>query len=94
MTACSHDDLNRSLGRLEGDVKSVSDRIDRLEDNLDQRFDRLDTAIDGLLTRMDRQDALENQRKGVFAVVAVLAASIGSIVTGVLAWLATEAWPK
>jgi len=63
-------DLNRALGRVEGDVAAVKEGIDRLE-RLMRDMDQRMAAIEA-----DRQ-----QRKGALAVLLTLSGVIGGLVT-------------
>ncbi len=69
----TNDDLNRSLGRLEGEVLAMKDRFDRFE----QLLERIDS-------RLMKLENLENQRKGGFYVLAIAAATIGAVVSWVI----------
>jgi prefoldin subunit 5 len=70
----NHDDLNRALGMVEGELKSVSKRMDKIEVLLQRIDDRL-SAI----------EKLESERKGAqkFAVW------VSGLIGGVIAALAS-----
>lgn len=68
MTMMTHDDLNRALGRLEGEVIAMKDRFDRFEMLLERIDDRL-----------GKLEAIEQQRKGGFAVLVTIATAVGCV---------------
>ena len=71
MTA-SHDDLNRSLGQVEGKLSAMEDRLDRI-DNVLERIDKRLAAI----------ERKETERRGAWKAIAAIASAVGAVV-GVL----------
>ena len=65
----THDDINRSLGRVEGEMRAVHDRLDRLEAFFEESMREIKESLKRLETREDAQDALEQRRKGAAAVI-------------------------
>lgn len=70
MTAPNHSDLNRALGRVEGDVAAVKEGIDEIKKLLRQ-----------VETRLTALEADRNQRKGALAVLMTVSGIIGGLIT-------------
>jgi len=68
----SHEDLHRDIGRMEG-------RLDAMEDRLGQMAATLE-RIDGRLAKIE---ARESERRGAWVVLVAL----GSLLSGLVAWL-------
>lgn len=83
----THDDLNRSLGRVEGETKAVHDRLDRLEAFFEESMREIKESLKRLESKQDAQDALEQRRKGAFAVLWPVVVSISSAVSIAATWL-------
>lgn len=83
----SYDDLNRSLGRVEGEVLAMKDRMDRLEAFIEETFREFRAALDRIEKKQDAQDAIENQRKGAFAVLWPIITAISAAVSIAATWL-------
>ena len=73
MNPPNHSDLNRALGRMEGNQDAMGARLDRLEQIIEAGFAELRKEIAEL-------KATENQRKGVIATLMVLSGAIGGLV--------------
>lgn len=79
MTA-SHDDLQRSLGRVEGSQSAMGDRLDRLEKIIEDGFAELRREIAEL-------KADKSERKGAWKVVAFVAGTVGAAVAALVKYL-------
>jgi hypothetical protein len=77
MNAPSHTDLYLGLGKMEGRLDAVEDRLSKIE-AIAERID----------TRLARIEATESQRKGAFS----LAHWIIGAVSGVVAFVAAHLW--
>lgn len=67
----SHEDLNRSLGRMEGSLAAVESRLDRIDDVLER--------IEGRLAGLEQR---ESAVKGAWKTLT----GIGALVGGAVAW--------
>lgn len=77
----SHDDLQRSLGRVEGNQRAMEQRMDRFEKLISEGFSRLEKRLADIESR-------ESERKGMMIVIAAIAAFFSAILTGALAaWI-------
>jgi hypothetical protein len=75
----THDDLNRDLGRMEGTLHGMGDRLGKLEKIVSDGFDKLNQRLDVIEKR-------ESERKGGFRV----AHWIYGAATGLVAFLAAH----
>lgn len=84
----THDDLERSLGRVEGNQQATRERMDRFEKLVSNGFSDVGEALDEIKARLSQIEARENERKGAWAVLVGIASVISSILTGgMIAWL-------
>jgi hypothetical protein len=79
----SHDDLNRSIGRMEGSQVAMEKRLDHLEKAMQEGFEKVGGGIERIDQRLAKIEQTENERKGAWKVVAAVAASV----SGVIAWV-------
>lgn len=77
MSAPTHTDIHRDIGRMEGRLDAVEDRLSKIEAML-ERIDQ----------RLAKNDARESERKGAWSLV-VLLASLASIAVG---WVLNHFW--
>ncbi|MDK4804961.1 MAG: hypothetical protein OC190_00260 [Novosphingobium aromaticivorans] len=70
-------DIHRDLGRLEGRFDAVEDRLAQIAASLEQ--------IDARLTKIEIR---ENERRGAWVILVAL----GSILSGLGAWLVEHFW--
>lgn len=87
MTQMTHDDINRSLGHVEGEMRAVHDRLDRLEAFFEESMREIKESLKRLESKQDAQDALEQRRKGAFAVIWPVVVAISSAVSIAATWL-------
>lgn len=83
----THDDINHSLGRVEGEMRAMHDRLDRLEAFFEESMREIKESLKRLESKQDAQDALEQRRKGAFAVLWPVVVSISSAVSIAATWL-------
>lgn len=83
----THDDINRSLGLVEGEMRAVHDRLDRLEAFFEESMREIKESLKRLETKQDAQDALEQRRKGAAAVIWPAIMAISSAVSIAATWL-------
>lgn len=74
MTA-SHDDLHRDIGRMEGRLDAMDDRLEKMEAVLDR--------IDGRLAKIESR---ESERKGAWK----LTVSVSAGASAFIAWLVSN----
>lgn len=86
MTA-SNDDLNRSLGRLEGDVSAVKERMDRLERVVTEGMTDIKQAMVTMQADIAEIKARENERKGAWKALAFIAGMAGAAFSGLAGYL-------
>ena len=80
MTQPTHADIERTLGRLEGNAAALEQRMDRLEKVVTEGFEKLSNKIDAL-------EKMESERKGAWKVVAAVSSLIGAIAAAVFSAL-------
>lgn len=85
MTA-NHDDLQRSLGRVEGNQDAMEARMDRFEKALGEGFTKVEDTLEKINARLARIETKEAERKGALAVLA----AIGAVVVGIVSSLITK----
>lgn len=83
----SNDDLYRSLGRLEGDVTGMKDRMDRLERVVIDGMNDIKQSVQAVQADIAEIKARENERKGAWKVLAFVAGLAGAAFSGVIGYL-------
>ncbi|MBF5091269.1 hypothetical protein F1640_14870 [Novosphingobium sp. NBM11] len=83
----SNDDLNRSLGRLEGDVTAMKDRMDRLEKAIVAGMEELKNALREVQADVAEIKAREDQRRGAWRVLVGISTVIGAAVSAAVTYL-------
>lgn len=78
--APNHTDLARDLGRLEGEMASVKDSLDRIEAAMSKGFEDIGK-------RLTQLEAKENQRKGALALLMVLSGVIGGALVKIVSMM-------
>lgn len=86
----SNDDLYRSLGRLEGDVTGMKDRMDRLERAVIDGMNDIKQSVQAVQADIAEIKARENERKGAWKVLAFVSGLIGAVITGAAGYLAEK----
>lgn len=81
MTQSTHNDLQRSLGRVEGSQEAMGARMDKLEQAVEDGFEKLFTKLDGIDTRIKAIETTEAQRSGAWKVIVPVVTVLSSVVT-------------
>lgn len=85
--ATSHEDLQRSLGRLEGNQSQMETRMDRLEKLVSDGFKEVGVGIAELRRELGDLKSKENERKGAWKVIVTVAGAVSAAVAGLLKYL-------
>lgn len=88
----THEDLHRDIGRMEGGLNAVKDRMDRLERTVDEGFEKLESLISDMRadinTRLVPLETAESQRKGAIAaiigVASLLSGALGALISNLI----------
>lgn len=84
MTTANHDDLQRSLGRVEGNQSAMEARMDRFEKLMSDGFKTVEDALTDIDKRLASIESKESERKGAFSfgqwIVGVIGAGLALIV--------------
>lgn len=83
----SHDDLQRSLGRVEGNQDSMEKRMDRFERLVSEGFEKLERGLGGIEKRLDTIEDKELERKTAWRVVAAVATVVSAAVSALVGWI-------
>lgn len=84
----THDDLERSLGRVEGNQQATRERMDRFEKLVSDGFSDVGDALNEIKSRLGQIEARENERKGAWMVLVGIASVVSSVLTGgFIAWI-------
>ena len=78
--ATSHEDLQRSLGRVEGNQSQLEARMDRFEKLVSDGFDKLEGTLSAIDTRLAAIERREDQRKGAWKVIVGVAGGVSAAV--------------
>jgi hypothetical protein len=82
-----HNDLQRSLGRIEGKQSAMEERVGRFEKLVSDGFTKMDTALERIDTRLAEIEAKESERKGSWRILAVLGGVVGAALTAFIEYL-------
>lgn len=82
----THDDLNHSLGRVEGEMRAVHDRLDRIEAFFEESMREIKECLKRLEDKQNAQDALEHRREGALAVIWPFITAISAAVSIAATW--------
>lgn len=83
----SHDDLQRSLGRVEGELSSMDARMDRFEKIVSDGFQKISDDIAELRKEVSHLKDRETERKGAWKIIVAIASFVAAGVTGLLKYL-------
>jgi len=86
MPQSTNNDLQRSLGRLEGSQEHMGLRMDKLEQAVEDGFEKLISKLDGIDTRIKAIETTEAQRSGAWKVIVPVVTVLSSVVT----WLVSR----
>lgn len=87
MNQPTHDDLQRSLGRVEGNQDSMEKRMDRFERLVSEGFEKLERVLGGIEKRLDVIEDKEIERKTAWRVVAAVATVVSAAVSALVGWI-------
>lgn len=80
----SQDDLQRGLGRVEGNQGAMEARMDRFEKLVSDGFEKVEGSLDKISSRLGQIEDRESERKGAWRVMAFVASLVSSIVAFVV----------
>lgn len=87
MTGSTHDQLDRSLGRVEGAQTAMEKRLDHIEKAVAEGFDKVGEGLDKIDKRLAQIEAKEAERKGAWKVVSAIAAAVAAVVASAVKYL-------
>lgn len=79
-----HDDLQRGLGRVEGNQEAMEARMDRFEKLVSDGFENVEGSLDKISSRLGQIEDRESERKGAWKVMAFVASLVSSMVAFVV----------
>lgn len=85
--ATSHEDLQRSLGRVEGSQSQLEARMDRFEKLVTDGFDKLEGSLSAIDTRLAAMERKETERKGAWKVIVGVAGGVSAVVAALVKYL-------
>lgn len=95
MTAPNHNDLQRSLGRVEGTQEAMKLRMDGLEEVVKEGFKEtgegfhaVKQSVDELRKSIEKIEQRESERRGAWRVIVPVVTVLSSIVTWLAAYVA------
>lgn len=83
----SHEDLQRSLGRVEGNQSQLEARMDRFEKLVTDGFDKLEGSLSAIDQRLAAIERKETERKGAWKVIVLVASGVSAVVAGIIKYL-------
>lgn len=83
----SNDDLNRSIGKLEGLQSAMEKRLDHLEKTVTDGFGHISAGLEKIDKRLAAIEAKEQERKGAWKIIAFVATTISAIVATAVKYL-------
>lgn len=83
----SHDDLQRSLGRMEGSQSAMEARMDRFETLVSEGFEKVEGSLAAIEKRLAAMEAKETERKGAWKVIVAVAGGVSAAVAGLVKYL-------
>lgn len=83
----SHEDLQRSLGRVEGNQDGFRERMDRFEQLLDKGFSEMREAHGEMMKRLAVIEDKESERRGAWKVIVAVSSFVAAIVAALVAGL-------
>lgn len=85
--SATHDDLQRSLGRVEGNQSQLEARMDRFERLVSDGFEKLEGSLSAIETRLAAIERKETERKGAWKVIVAVAGGVSAIVAALFKYL-------
>ncbi|MDE2103188.1 MAG: hypothetical protein KGL39_38435 [Patescibacteria group bacterium] len=86
----SYDDLQRSLGRMEGHQNAMESRMDRLEQLVKDGFEKLEESVKSIHDDVADLKIRDGERKGTWKAIAAFAAAVGTVVGFIVEWVANR----
>lgn len=83
-----YDDLQRSLGRVEGLQAAMETRMNGLEKLVKDGFEKLEASIQSVHDDVAMLKTQESERKGTWKAIAAFAAAIGTAIGLIVEWFA------
>ena len=83
----SHEDLQRSLGRVEGNQSQLEARMDRFEKLVSDGFEKLEGSLSAIDKRLAAIESKETERKGAWKVIVLVASGVSAVVAGIIKYL-------
>jgi hypothetical protein len=78
--ATSHEDINRAIGRIEGNQDGFRERMDRFEHMLSDGFHKVGAALEKIEDRLKQIENKEQQRGGAWKVICAIAAAVSGAI--------------
>lgn len=76
----NHSDLQRSLGRVEGNQSAMEARMDRFESLVKDGFEKVEDALGTIDKRLAQIEQRESERKGAWKTLVAIAAGVSGLV--------------
>ena len=76
----NHSDLQRSLGRVEGNQSAMEARMDRFESLVKDGFGKVEDALGAIDKRLAQIEQRESERKGAWKTLVAIAAAVSGLV--------------
>lgn len=83
----SHDDLQRSLGRVEGNQSQLEARMDRFEKLVTDGFEKVEGSLAAIDKRLAAMEDKETERKGAWKVIVTVAGAVSAAVAALIKYL-------
>lgn len=80
----SHDDLQRSLGRVEGNQSAMEARMDRFEKLVTDGFEKVEDTLTAIEKRLAAIETKETERKGAWKVIVAVAGVVSAVVAALV----------
>jgi hypothetical protein len=87
MPEATHNDLQRSLGRVEATQSALEARMDRFEKLVTEGFDKIDEGLERIDKRLTALEAKESERKGAWGVIVTVSGVVGGLAAALVKYL-------
>lgn len=74
--ATSHEDINRVIGRIEGNQDGFKGRMDRLEHMVSDGFHKIGATLEKIEDRLKQIENKEQRRGGAWKIICAIAAAV------------------
>lgn len=85
----SHEDLQRSLGRVEGNQSQMEARMDRFEKLVSDGFQTVESSLQAIEKRLAAMEATESERKGAWKVAVAISGLVSALVAAAWKYLSS-----